>query len=196
MMVFSMNVPEFEIRDVLRGYDLIFKTTFGLFSYQKIDNGTKLLIHSLDVANEGVYLDLGCGYGPVGIVFAKLSPKSKVYFVDRDFVAIEYTRTNCRLNDIPNSEVLLSNGFTNLADLEFDVIAANLPSHISNDMLEWLLRDAKEHLKVDGQLYLVTVSRLRRFIKRQLEDIFGNYGKMASNNMYTVSHARNQKSIR
>ena len=147
-----MAVPEFQIQDVLRGHDLIFKTTFGLFSYQKIDSGTKLLINTLDVANEGVYLDLGCGYGPIGITMAKLSPQSKVYFVDRDVVATEYTTTNCRLNNTPNSEVLLSNGFTRLTDLRFDIIAANLPSHISNDMLEWLLRDAKEHLKVGARL--------------------------------------------
>lgn len=185
-----MTVPEFQIRDVLRGHDLIFKTTFGLFSYQKMDAGTKLLINTLDVANEGVYLDLGCGYGPIGITMARLNPQSKVYFVDRDVVATEYTTTNCRLNNTPNSEVLLSNGFTSLTDLRFDIIAANLPSHISNDMLEWLLRDAKEHLKVDGRLYLVTVSKLRRFIKRQLEDIFGNCEKKASSNMHTVSYAR------
>lgn len=175
-----MTVPEFQIRDILRGHELIFKTTFGLFSYQKIDSGTRLLTNTLDVVNEGVYLDLGCGYGPIGITMAKLSPKSNVYFVDRDFVATEYTNTNCRLNHIPNSEVLLSNGFSNLAD-------------ISNDMLAWILRDAKAHLKANGQLYLVTVSKLRRFIKRQLEDIFGNYEKKAGNNMYAVSYARKKK---
>jgi len=188
-----MTVPEFQIRDVLRGHELIFITTFGLFSYQKIDSGTRLLINTLDVVNEGVYLDLGCGYGPIGITMAKLSPKSTVYFVDRDFVAAEYTKTNCRLNNIPNSEVLLSNGFSHLADLTFDLIASNLPSHISNDMLAWILRDAKEHLKANGQLYLVTVSKLRRFIKRRLEGIFGNYEKKASNSMYVVSYARNGK---
>lgn len=184
-----MKPPDFTLRENLRGHQLTFKTTPGLFSYKKVDAGTKLLIDSVQFKDGDNILDLGCGYGPIGIALAKSNPGGKVYLVDRDFVAIEYARKNCQLNDVTNCEVLLSNGFGHLEDINFDIIAANLPSHFSNDMLKWMLEDAKNHLKNDGKLYVVTVSKLRKFIKREFENIFGNWEKVDHNAAYTVSLA-------
>ncbi|MCX6807431.1 MAG: methyltransferase [Patescibacteria group bacterium] len=184
-----MKPLDFTIQENLLGHQLIFKTTYGLFSYKKIDDGTKLLINSIKVENNDNILDLGCGYGPVGIALAKSNQKGKTYFVDRDFVAVEYTKKNCKINRLSNCEALLSDGFSHLKNVKFNIIASNLPSHFSNDMLRIIFKDAKKHLEKNGRLYVVTVSKLSKFIKRELEDIFGNYTNVNHNCMYTVSVA-------
>lgn len=173
----------------MREHELTFTTTDGLFSGKKIDAGTKLLIDSVEFRDGDNILDLGCGYGPIGVALARDNPKGKVYLVDRDFVAVEYAQKNCEQNRLSNCETRLSNGFSHLEGLKFDVITSNLPSHLSNDMLEWILQDAKNHLKPGGKLYVVTVSKLGRFIKREFDGIFGNYEKVAHNKMYTISSA-------
>lgn len=184
-----MRPQDFTLQENLRGHELSFSTTYGLFSYKKIDDGTKLLINSIEFKDGDTILDLGCGYGPIGVALTKDNPKGKVYMVDRDFIAVEYAKKNCQHNHLSNCEVLLSNGFSHLKGLKFDVIASNLPSHFSNDMLEWILRDAKNHLKSGGKLHVVTVSKLGKFIKREFENIFGNYEKVARDRMYTISSA-------
>ena len=184
-----MRPQDFTLQENLRGRELTFSTTYGLFSYKKIDDGTKLLIDSIEYKDGNNILDLGCGYGPIGIALAKDNPKGKVYLVDRDFIAVEYALKNCKLNSVTNCEVLLSNGFSHLKNVKFDVIVSNLPSHFSNDMLEWMLQDAKNHLKNNGKLYVVTVSKLGKFIKREFENIFGNWEKVAHNKMHTISLA-------
>ena len=184
-----MKPKDFTLQENLRGHELAFTTTYGLFSYKKIDDGTRLLIEAIKLKDGDNLLDLGCGYGPIGIALARDNPKSKVYMVDRDFVAVEYAKKNSKHNHLSNCEVLLSNGFSNLKGLKFNVIASNLPSHFSNDMLEWMLQDAKNHLKAGGKLYVVTVSKLNKFIKREFENIFGNYEKVAHSKMYTISSA-------
>lgn len=187
-----MKLEEFTIKENLRGYDLILKSTFGLFSYKQIDNGTKLLIDTMEVNNGDICLDLACGYGVIGIVLAKLNPTGKIYLSDRDFVAVDYVKKNCELNNIKNYEAVLSNGFSHLGDIKFDLIVSNLPSHISNEMLKWILSDAKEHLKPNGRLYIVSVSKLKNFMKKQFIDFFGNYKKANHNKMHIVSLAVNE----
>jgi len=179
----------FNITAKLRGFDLTFKTTYDLFSYRRIDNGTQLLIDTIKVNNGDTCLDLGCGYGAVGISLAKLNPNGKIYFVDRDFVAVDFSKENCRVNKVTNYEARLSNGFSNLEKLSFDIIASNLPTHIAKEALELIIAEAKNHLNVNGRFYVVTVNRLRPYIQRELEAVFGNYEKVSQNKDYTISLA-------
>lgn len=184
-------MKDFTISENLRGFDLTFKTTYDLFSYKAIDEGTKLLIKVMDVNAAHTLLDLGCGYGPVGIVMAKLNPRATVYMVDRDFVAVEYTKQNVEINKIDNAEVLLSNGFSNLQHMQFDVIASNLPTHIAKESLTQMLQDAKKALRKNGRFYLVTTSRLKPFIDRLLTDVFGSVEKIEQRGEYVVSLVTN-----
>ena len=69
-------------------------------------------------------LILGCGYGAIGITMAKCSETANVYMVDKDFVAVDYARKNVKQNHLQNCNVLLSNGFSHLPDIQFDVIAS------------------------------------------------------------------------
>jgi len=182
-----VNKNTSEISTKLRGFDFKFKTTYGLFSYQKIDEGSRLLVENLKVGQGKVnYLDLGCGYGVIGIVMAKLNPNSKTYLVDRDFVAIEHAKTNCQINKIKNGFPLLSDGFSHLPKIKFDLVAANLPTHLAKSALEKIIFDAAEQLNRKGQIYLVCVSKLQPYFQKQLKKYFGNFKKINSNKNHTL----------
>ena len=75
----------------LRGFDLTFNTTWGTFSPREIDEGTVMLLDRIEVNDTDNCLDLGCGYGPIGITMAKLAPEGQTTLVDRDFIAVEYS---------------------------------------------------------------------------------------------------------
>ena len=170
--------------------DFVFHSTWGLFSPREIDAGSRLLIRYMQVNETDICLDLGCGYGPIGLTMARLAPQGKVYMVDRDFVAVEYARKNAELNGVTNCEALLSNAFSHIPDdLQFDVIASNLPAHVGKELLYLILSDAKRHLKKDGRLYVVTIAGIRAFIKRNFVEVFGNYKKVKQGQNYTVALA-------
>lgn len=165
--------------DNIRGFNLTIHSSWGLFSPKEVDSGSRLLMDCLEINESDVCLDMGCGYGVIGLVMAKLAPNGKIYMIDRDFVAVDYARKNAEVNHLKNCEAFLSNAFSHVPDgLQFDVIASNLPAHVKKEVLYLLLSDAKKHLKIGGKLYVVTMARLREYIKRNFTEIFGNYDKV------------------
>ncbi|HSX01243.1 MAG TPA: methyltransferase [Candidatus Saccharimonas sp.] len=174
----------------LHGQPLSFHTTWGLFSPKAIDEGTQLLADLFDVAPTADCLDLGCGYGPLGLTLAKLSPRGTVHLIDKDFVAVQYAATNAQLNDLTNTTAYLSNGFDQVPpEARFDVIASNIPAKIGGEQLSLFLADAHARLKPGGQLYIVTISGLKDYMKRHLTDQFGNYDKLRQSRTYTAALA-------
>ena len=173
----------------LRGFDYSFSSTWGLFSPRSIDPGTRLLIDHLHVNAGDTCLDLGCGYGAIGLVMARLSGNGKVYMVDKDFVAVEHAIKNAERNSVKNCEAIMSNTFSHLPDVKFDVIASNLPANAGKELLRIILLEARNHLKPTGKLYVVTICGLREFIKRNFKEAFGNYRKLKQSGTHVVSLA-------
>jgi len=180
---------EVEFQTELRGIPLTFSTTWGLFSPKTVDTGTHLLLEHLAPQEGDTCLDLGCGYGAVGITLAKCDRTSTVYMVDKDFVAVDYARKNAKQNGLQNCHVLLSNGFSHLPDIQFDLSVSNLPANVGKELLHIFLVDAKKHLKPKWRLYVVTISGLRAFIKRNFKAVFGNYRKVKQRGTHTVAMA-------
>jgi 16S rRNA (guanine1207-N2)-methyltransferase len=179
-IVFSAN---------LREQPLNFHTTWGLFSPREIDEGTRLLLHHIEVQPGDDCLDLGCGYGAIGVTLAKLAPQGHTTLVDKDFVAIQYACKNIALNHTANAEALLSNGFDAIPDRMFDVIASNIPAKVGNELMSLFFYDAHRQLKPGGHLYVVTINGLRDYIKRVFKERFGNYAKLKQGRNYTVAMA-------
>ncbi len=171
----------------LCGQDLTFKTTWGLFSPKAIDEGTTLLLEYVDIHESDDCMDLGCGYGPIGVTLAKLAPKGQTLMVDNNFIAVNYSNKNAKINQTDNAEAILSHGFSHVGDRKFDVIISNLPAKVGKEMWHLYFYDAHAHLKPGGRLYMVTINGLRQFIKRNFNDIFGNYTKLKQGKTYTVA---------
>ena len=135
-------------------------------------------------------VDLGCGYGPIGLTLAKLAPKGEVHLVDKDYLAIEFTLKNAQANHLDNVKAYLSNGLSNVpAGQKFDIIVSNVPAKIGTELLQIFLHDAHEHLNPGGKLYIVTVSGLKEYMKRHLTGVFGNYDKLKQSKTYTAAVA-------
>ena len=177
------------IHDSIKGCVLQFKTTWGLFSPRGIDAGSRLLLENLSIKPDDQCLDLGCGYGPLGIYMAKQTPRGSVCMVDKDFVAVEYCQKNILLNRIDNAECFLSNGFNQLEQRRFDLIVSNLPAKVGNEMLSLYLADAWHYLHPGGRLLVVTISGMRKFIQRSCNTFFDNYKKIKQGKNYTVAMA-------
>ena len=73
--------------------------------------------------------------------------------------------------------------------MQFDQIVANLPANVGKEMLSIILHDARAHLKKGGRLTVVTIAGLRKFIRRNFEEVFGNYSKIKQGKTYTVATA-------
>ncbi len=177
----------------VRDQPLRFHATWGLFSPREVDEGTRLLLDTIEVARDADCFDLGCGYGAMGLTMARLAPQGQTTMVDRDFVAVEYANANAALNGITNATALLSNGFAGIpGDQRFDLVASNLPAKVGNEMLTLMIADAYAHLNPGGRLYVVTISGMRRFIERTFEEVFGNYDKVKQGREHTVALAVRQ----
>jgi 16S rRNA G1207 methylase RsmC len=189
-----MTIPELK-RDItfsakLRGHELTFHSTWGLFSPKAIDEGTRLLLDHLEIKPTDTVLDLGCGYGPLGLTVAKLAPQGQVHLVDKDFVAIDFARQNIEHNHLTNAQAYLSNGLDQVpAGQTFDVIVSNIPAKIGGELLNIFLYDAYARLNPGGQLYIVTISGLKDYMKRHLSAVFGNYDKLKQSKTYTAALA-------
>jgi 16S rRNA (guanine1207-N2)-methyltransferase len=175
----------------IRGHELTLHSTWGLFSPKQIDEGTSLLLKYLELTPNATVLDLGCGYGALGLAAAKLlAPEGAVDLVDKDFVAVAYAAKNATLNALTNATAYLSNGFSAVPEgRTFDVIVSNLPAKIGGELLSIFLADARARLRPRGRLYVVTISGLKDYIKRHFTDEFGNYKKLGQSKTYTVAMA-------
>jgi 16S rRNA (guanine1207-N2)-methyltransferase len=178
----------------LRGLSFTFHSTWGLFSPRNIDEGTRLLVERMEIESADDCFDLGCGYGPIGLVMARLAPHGQTLMVDKDFVAVEFSTKNAELNHITNATAIVSNGFTQIECTQcFDVVASNIPAKVGKELLTLYLYDALLRLKPAGRLYVVTINGLRQFMKRNLTDVFGNYEKIKQGRAYTVAMAKKEQ---
>ena len=168
---------------------LTFHTTWGLFSPREVDEGSELLLRYITVKETDDCLDLGCGYGVIGLTLARLASKGRTTLVDKDFVAVEYARKNAATNRLTNVEVMLSNGFDQIRDRQFDVVASNIPAKVGNELMSLFFYDAFTQLRPGGHIYVVTVNGLRDYIKRVFKEQFGNYTKLKQGKHYTVAMA-------
>ncbi|MCS5586205.1 MAG: methyltransferase [Gammaproteobacteria bacterium] len=184
---------DLSVQATLLGHDLTLKTRWGVFSPRAIDDGTLLLMKYLSIDEHDKCLDLGCGYGPIGLSVAKSCPKGEVHMVDKDFVAVELSNNNAKLNHIDNAEAYLSDAFLSVnKDNYFDQIISNVPAKVGREQLSIILYDAYDALKPGGKITFVTINGLRNFIKDNFKSVFGNYKKLKQGQKYTISQAIKQ----
>lgn len=168
------------------------QTTWGLFSPRAVDDGSRLLLDHLSLETSDDCLDLGCGYGILGLHMARQARNGHTLMVDKDFVAVDYAEKNRLINKLNNASCMLSNGFDQIPTQQFDVIVSNIPAKVGKEMLYIYLFDALKYLKPGGSFYIVTITGLRQFFKRGFNEVFGHYEKIKQGKTYTVARAIKQ----
>src|SRR4030043_141967 len=125
---------------------LQFRPSRQLFSSHDIDTGTKFLLRSIVEAGYPPFqriLDVGCGYGPLGLTLKSLHPDSTEHLADRDALAIEYSRQNADLNGLTGAEIYGSLGYDDVTRNDFDLIVSNIPGKAGEPVIACLLREAQ-----------------------------------------------------
>src|SRR3989442_4380288 len=144
-----------EIRVSVRGHPFTFLTDAGVFSRGDLDRGTELLLEALEVGPCELILDLGCGYGAIGIVAARLSDGGHVILTDVNERAVGLARENLGENGIANAEVRLGNLYEPIAEMALDHILSNPPIRAARDVVDRIISDATSHRLDGGSLWLV-----------------------------------------
>ncbi|MDP6984647.1 MAG: methyltransferase [Candidatus Latescibacteria bacterium] len=174
----------------LRGHTFDCVTTWGLFHPKGVDAGTRLLLDLIDVSADADCLDVGCGWGPIGLCLTRLAPQGQVHLVDKDFVAIEFANHNLTANGCDNGQAYLSNGLHHVAETtRFDVIVSNIPAKVGGELLQYWMTETHKRLRPGGRLWVVTVAGLKDYIKRVFREEFGNYRKVKQNRTHIVAVA-------
>ena len=137
----------------INDHDFVFNTDNGVFSKGELDFGTKLLLDNVLKYNiKGDVLDLGCGYGVIGIVLKKMLDVN-VSMCDINNRAVHLSKMNAKKNNVVVN-IVSGDGFENI-DCEFDYIVSNPPIRVGKKKLYELLTNAMKHLKRFGELIIV-----------------------------------------
>ncbi len=187
----SRSAPS-ERRFLYRGELLHFSVDAGVFSSTGLDPGTALLIENLKVEPTDRVLDLGCGWGAVGVAAARSAPRGHVVLTDVNRRAARLARQNLERNGVRNAEVRVGPFFEPVRDERFDVIATNPPYRLGRESILGLLRDGPAHLAPRGRLVLVGKgSQGIRFYQGWLEEHFpGEVEVLGRGSGYRVLEAR------
>lgn len=150
--------------------NLKFRVSQDLFSSFALDHGSSFLLRSFEkklVAQAERILDVGCGYGVLGLSLAKKNPKAHVHLIDRDALALAFTKQNTKENSIENVQVYGSLGYDNVKE-KFDLIVSNIPAKVGEPVLRHLLLDAQRYVTENGLAAIVVVKELEEFVENSL----------------------------
>jgi 16S rRNA (guanine1207-N2)-methyltransferase len=153
-----------------------FTTDTNVFSKNAVDFGSRLLIETFKAPDvPGDFLDLGCGYGPIGVSIADTYPDRHVVMADVNERAISLAKENTKTNLIENVEVVISDLFSNLSDREFASVITNPPIRAGKDVVHHIFEGAKEVLVEKGELWVVIQKKQGApSAKKKINDLFDN----------------------
>ncbi|WP_445492898.1 class I SAM-dependent methyltransferase [Niallia sp. 03133] len=140
----------------LKGNNFRFKTDNGVFSKKEVDYGSKLLIETYAYsAVDGDILDVGCGYGPIGLSIAKNEENKMVHMVDVNLRAIQLAKENASVNHINNVKIYESDRLLQVGEVKFASILTNPPIRAGKKVVHDILEQSYEHLLDGGDLWVV-----------------------------------------
>lgn len=162
------------IEAIFGEYRFSFLTDIGVFSKEGVDYGSKVMINAITPTEGKRILDVGCGYGPIGIVLGTLFPEHRIDMVDINDRAIELAKKNISLNKRNNVTVFKSNMYENVVD-KYSMIISNPPIRAGKHIVHAIIENAKDHLLIDGELWIVIQKKQGApSAKQKMLDVFSN----------------------
>ena len=166
-----------------------FFTDSGVFSKNKIDFGSELMLKTFlkhTSLKKGTFLDIGCGYGPVGIIVKTFLPELNIYLSDVNERALELTEKNMKLNNISDYNIIKSYIFDNIHQ-NFDCILSNPPIRAGKDVIFKIYEESFHHLNNGGVFYCVIQTKHgAKSTFKKLKSIFWNCETLAIDAGYRI----------
>ncbi len=160
-------------------------TDAGVFSRDGLDMGTRVLLEALPELR-GRVLDLGCGWGPVGVALGRRDPALEIVMTDVNARAVELAARNLRANGVTNARAAQSDGFDRV-DGDFDFIVLNPPIRTGKAVIYGLFAGAARRLRPGGEMYVVIRKQQgAESAQRYLETVFGRVERIARDKGYWV----------
>lgn len=149
----------------LLNQNLTFNSDNGVFSKATVDFGTRTLLEALNLKEfTGEVLDVGCGYGPIGLAIAKAVPEIHVDLVDVNLRALDLCKENAEQNNIHNVTIWESDTYDKVEKTTYQTVVSNPPVRAGKSVVTKILVEAKNHLQVGGSLIIVLQKKQGRAI--------------------------------
>lgn len=180
----------------LDGRSFRFTSDAGVFSKERVDFGSRLLIETADLTDypEGDLLDVGCGYGPMGIALAKKDDKRTVEMVDVNLRAIELAKQNAEKNGVKNVQIHPSDLYKSVEKRDFAGIFSNPPIRAGKQVVHYILEEAIHYLKPNGYLTIVIQKKQGApSASKKMEEVFGNVERIAMDKGYWILRSQKTK---
>ncbi|WP_419875517.1 class I SAM-dependent methyltransferase [Candidatus Pristimantibacillus sp. PTI5] len=174
----------------LRGFTFRFMTDAGVFSKSGVDYGSQVLIDALELKSNARVLDVGCGYGPIGLTSAKLAEHGRVTMIDINERAVELSKENAKLNGISNISVLQSDLFEAVKGMTFDVIVTNPPIRAGKAVVHRIFEEGYDLLEQGGSMWVVIQKKQGApSAKAKLESLFTEVEEVTKDKGYRIFRA-------
>lgn len=175
----------------IRGISLVFETGPRLFSPNAVDRGTLAMLSMVEFSENDRVLDLGCGYGAVGIYAAKRIGEANVVMCDISEEAVAAARGNAIRNGVPAIDIRVSDGFDRLPDGEFTLILSNPPYHTDFSVARRFIEGGFRRLSLGGTMVMVT-KRLDWY-KNKFTAVFGGVRVAERDGYYVFTAEKREK---
>jgi 16S rRNA (guanine1207-N2)-methyltransferase len=159
-----------EVTTYIRGIEFTFLTDKGVFSRKKIDKGSKLLAESVEIKETDTILDMGCGYGIIGLVLSKFA--RTVHMIDINKRAVHLARKNMAINECFNVVITRQDFFE--VEERFDLVVTNPPFRMGKKFVFKMIERAPALLADCGRFCMVVRTKQgAKSYEEKITEIFG-----------------------
>ena len=181
------------IHTYLRGIPFSFLTASSVFSIKRLDPGTRLLIEAMSLPEKGCILDLGCGYGPIGIAAAILNPKLHIIMSDVNMRAIHLAAKNIEINRVVNAQIRHGYLYEPVKDETFNAVLSNPPVSAGMAIVKAIITGAPKVMAAKATLQMVVRSKIgAKTLPAIFDETFGNVRILDRKSGYRVLMAEKQ----
>ena len=180
----------------LKGNTLSFTSDNGVFSKNTVDFGSELLVESYDIPEQfqkASLLDIGCGYGTMGLAYGKAYPELSIEMIDVNERALVLAQENAKKNGIHNVDIHESNLYDSVKKSQYEIIISNPPIRAGKIVVHTILEKAYDYLAENGQLVIVIQKKQGApSAKAKMEEVFGNCEILKKDKGYYILRSRKE----